>query len=303
MTTQLEDLLRQGMQRQGDGLAAPPRLLRDAARHNRRRRNGAAALVATGVVATGAGVGVSAFNGPAVHQAKPAAPTHSSAHSTSPRILTAAYVASRAETAIDASNAVLYTRSASGNGVTWKMWTDRRTGTNLGVSYDKAGNPLTATLVPGNGGRVTVVDYQTTSWWTYVPVTDPRHAPRLDPKAKRVNLNAFDTPAQIKAALADGNLTLLGQQRLPGRNTVHVTHTFDKGGLRLAMDMWIDATSYLPVRTAYQSPQLAKGQRAVNDLTWLPRTEANLAKLSLSAPTGFRHLSGPPKENLSGGVG
>jgi len=303
MTTELEDLLRTGMQRHGGDRSVPPRLLRDAARHNRRRRTGAAALVATGVVATGAAVGVSAFNGPAAHRASTATPTHSSPHSTSPRILTAAYVASRAETAIDASNAVLYTRSTHGNGVTWKMWTDRRTGDNLGVSYDKAGNPLTATLVPGKGGSVTVVDYQTTSWWTYVPVTDPQHAPRLDPKAKRVNLDAFDTPAQIRAALADGDLTLVGQQRLSGRNTVHVTHTFDKGGLRLAMDMWIDATSYLPVRTAYQSPQLAKGQRSVSDLTWLPRTETNLAKLSLRIPTGFRHLSGPPKENLTGGVG
>jgi hypothetical protein len=51
------------------------------------------------------------------------------------------------------------------------------------------------------------------------------------------------------------------------------------------MDLWVDATTYLPVQTQFQ--QEGATPYAVS---WLPPTPENLAKLKTVVPPGFTRM-------------
>jgi hypothetical protein len=67
-----------------------------------------------------------------------------------------------------------------------------------------------------------------------------------------------------------------------GQNTVHLGGP-KPTGRGIAIDIWVDAATYLPVRIAVVSPDISVTSR----YTWLPRTPQNLAPFDLKPPTGF----------------
>jgi len=56
-----------------------------------------------------------------------------------------------------------------------------------------------------------------------------------------------------------------------------------------AARLWVDATTYLPMR---QYLRMSNGQQNVTDYIYLPPTPANLAKLHPEIPAGHTHVSG-----------
>ena len=63
-----------------------------------------------------------------------------------------------------------------------------------------------------------------------------------------------------------------------------VRFTITGGPLRSTTDIWINRSTYLPVREKLVVPETSFNRRptytVTNDFTWLPRTSANLAQLA-----------------------
>jgi hypothetical protein len=89
------------------------------------------------------------------------------------------------------------------------------------------------------------------------------------------------TPKEIRQALADGTITVVGPgEQIGGRPTVRLHQEARKADAPL--DLWVDAKTYLPVRRQWQQEDSTPF-----DVAWLPSTPENLAKLTTTVPPGF----------------
>jgi hypothetical protein len=286
MSTQLEDLLTEGLQRRGAEITLPDHLFDNALRSYRRRRNGTRALVVSGVVATSAAVGLATAGGPARAPEATRTTAEPSRPDTSHRFDTVAYIRSRVTAAIDANTAIVHTTHQYGNNPKEERWTDQRTGQFVDLVHAPSGGPASAIFWPGHGTTSTLVDFPSRSWW----VEETAGGFPLKPGSE-----LFDTPAKIRDALAHNDVTVVGHEQLDGHDTVHLTYSAKAAmlpaGQKLHVDLWVDAQSYLPLVVVVHSSDLPKGyQHAESDLDWLPRSAENVAKTSLTPPAGFKHV-------------
>jgi hypothetical protein len=236
------------------GLAATVRR-----RHTRRARALMAVAVAPVAAATVAVVALTA------------APTQ-------PNLRNAAYVTGHTVAALDAASArVMHVQGAIG-GQTLEQWRDPAGARWLVDEIGPDGKPRRAMLVtgPDDGARtVRTVDYTGRAWWTY----------RLEQPAEPSDVSwiaTLDGPDDIQDALRLWSLHVVGTERVDGRDTVHLGGA-EPTGRGIAIDIWVDAATYLPVRIAIVSPDLSVTSR----YTWLPRTPQNLAPFDLKPPAGF----------------
>ncbi|GAB2859624.1 hypothetical protein [Lentzea nigeriaca] len=89
------------------------------------------------------------------------------------------------------------------------------------------------------------------------------------------------TPDKIKDAIRDGRITVAGPgDPINGKQTVRLNITAGKADV--PAEMWVDATSSLPLRWRW----VQDGATAF-DVTWLPATPENLAQLKTAIPDGF----------------
>ncbi|MET8764238.1 hypothetical protein [Lentzea sp. NPDC004782] len=92
------------------------------------------------------------------------------------------------------------------------------------------------------------------------------------------------TPEKIQKAIKDGRITAAGPgDPINGTQTVRLSIAADKAGT--ATEMWVDATTYLPMRWRW----LQDGASTF-DVTWLPPTPENLAQLKTQIPDGFTEV-------------
>jgi hypothetical protein len=94
-------------------------------------------------------------------------------------------------------------------------------------------------------------------------------------------LNDVWTPKEIQQGLASGLITVIGPaEKINGKATVKLRRSEQKADV--PMILWVDATTYLPVRWQYE------GDHTVPfDISWVPRTPANVANLTARIPPGF----------------
>jgi hypothetical protein len=76
----------------------------------------------------------------------------------------------------------------------------------------------------------------------------------------------------VRKGLADGSTTSLGHAVIDGHTTLHLRHS--------PRDLWVDPLTYLPIRTQVGA--------TTDDITWLPRTAANLLSTKIVVPQGFK---------------
>jgi hypothetical protein len=130
---------------------------------------------------------------------------------------------------------------------------------------------------PGNQ-TITTVDYNLHTW-SVGHLTD-----RPDP-ASDVDVTDADS---VRKAITTGTVELVGKETVDRRDTLHLRVYGPDRSYRL--DMWVESTSYLPVRetAAKGGPdEFPQSATVTTTYTWLPRTEENLAKLTLTPPPGF----------------
>jgi hypothetical protein len=135
------------------------------------------------------------------------------------------------------------------------------------------------------GNRTTItVDYQG-SWWSK-EVDTSTYPPSADPPPDMTD------PDSIQSAIKNGRVELLGLETVDGQRALHLRFFAEQRGYRL--DMWVDATTYLPVR---EDDSVITSDRdgpedpvLITTFSWLPRTAENLALLDLTPPPGFRYV-------------
>jgi hypothetical protein len=300
MNTDVEDLLREGMERFTADLRAPAGLARWVARRRRRRlalrsMAGAAAALTAGAVALVVAGGLVATGGPAA---------------------AAAYVVKRADSALTTADPAaiaqmtVTTRGAApfnGKTVTttaeeWSYGDQWRS-----VTYSSPGH---AAYDEGTSasGVYTLVNYQTRTWARQPGLGRPAaqvpagFGPRgcgpvvaalpvlFQPGLPGIGFSASSPPATVaralRAAISCGTLTVAGRQRVDGVEAIELT---SRRNSFISETIWVSPGTYLPVRIVVMQQGLS-GLQQTADITWLPLSGQNLAKLTVPIPAGYRKV-------------
>ena len=310
MNTDVEDLLREGMERFTADLRAPAGLTHRAAR--RRRPRLALRLAATAATALTAGaVALAAAGVPGLRH-----------HG----VDTTAYVVQRVSSALSAAGpgqiaqmTVTTTRGAPVPGGTTATTTAEEWsygGQWRSVTNSPSGHPVYDEGFSASSGY-TLVNYQKRTW-TRLPGTSPAlpwlgPLPGLGlpvaqgfgahgcqpviaavpllfrPGLPGIGFSASSLPAAsaLRNAISCGTLEVAGRQRVDGIEAIKLTSRPDSP---ISETIWVTPSTYLPVRVVTRS---AFGQPVLQqtaDISWLPPTAQNLAELTVPVPAGYRQV-------------
>lgn len=321
MSTNLQDLLREGLDRLTDGASVPDGLVRRAQQHNRRRQIRVRATIAAGtaVAAVAAVVTVSL------------ASTGNKPGSTTVQTQAVADIVTRTEraltAAVDQGKAIQVTRRSSrtmpfgltvvgpqgilpNSGPTQPLpgahaavmaqhlmsWQYHGLFLQEGFSaarrlvFVNADGPIrlrSGKQVPGNYGAAYPVHVR----WRSVPRGISGPAPK--PTCQRFPSQYPSWRATIAKALSCGIFHLSGRQYVDGVDAMKLAGR-PRWGFRVTL--WVNPATYLPVRlsaTSLTGP--SRGHQLVTDFWFLPPTKANLAMLHAAIrhapiPATFRVL-------------
>ena len=298
MNTDLEGRLRADMERFTRDIRVRAGLPLQAYRHNRKRRRTLRVAVASGaataVAATAVAIaGVSGAFGPV-----PAGPATQ----------TTAYVLRHVENALapaSVGNLVDFSRmvfppgtpqqpvvgginggSTTGASSPWivasMLHSDYR-GSQRYSAYSPSGKHVfDVGMSIGNGSATqTTVIYGDRTWWT---ATVPGRPGSPGCSLGSIQLSGGPGngwPAFIRSQLACGAYTVAGRQVVDGIDAIKITGQTS----RPAFALFVDPATYLPI-------QLDIGPLRMS-FQWLPATPANLARLKVSVPAGFRQVPPP----------
>jgi len=98
--------------------------------------------------------------------------------------------------------------------------------------------------------------------------------------------SALTVASNLRAAVSCGTLAPAGRQRVDGLEAIQLMSRPDS---LISETVWVSPRTYLPVRVVIRPPH-TKRESLTADITWLPVTAQNLAKLTVPVPSGFRHV-------------
>lgn len=99
---------------------------------------------------------------------------------------------------------------------------------------------------------------------------------------------AVSYPEQLRAELADGDLTIVGRERVDGDATIHLRASSPNWPRSMDPQYWVDASSYLLVRSRVVKGSPEQQTPLVTGYQWLRRTPALRAQLTVPTPPGYR---------------
>ncbi len=330
MNTDVEELLRDGMQRFTTGVQAPDGLARTASRLHRRRMAvrataacGGLAVVAAVAVAVTVVAGGSGSAAPAT--ASPAQQRQ------------AAYVTSRVVSALSSQNLVSVERTSGGGvpSVTWTYGTrwnwvqywptadykDRVVnGRHLwDFPPQYRGQPDTATGVALVGGKL-MGAYVTYDDQRY-SLTPPPAGPYLPASAcsttSRLEMGGMPVPGVswsdfISTTLKCGTASVTGKVPVNGVEATEITgkpvtvrlqpgyaKTVSEQWATVRWTLWVSSVTFLPVQM-YGSTETFGGKAGdqvsagTTEVQWLQPTSASIAKALVTIPPGFHLYTGDP---------
>lgn len=290
MNSDIEDLLREGMDRFTSDVRAPAGLMARIARRRRRRlvvrsMGGAAAALTAGAVAMAIVVlpGVD-------HQAAAAAYVVKRVD----KALSVAKPGDMARMTITATGQAGFPTAGSveqewSYGSRWQL-----------VTYASPGHPFSDSGY--NGSSVyTLVNYLTRTWardssrgsvLQPTPLTLSCLPKKALPSVSGDKGVFVGGPGQpnvadgLRAAISCGTLTVAGRQRIDGTEAIELT-----SGPKsfLSETIWVSPGSYLPLRVVISLGEV----RMTASISWLTPTAANLARLTVPIPAGFRQVPLP----------
>ena len=325
MNTDVEDLLREGMERFTRDLRAPAGMTLRVAQQRRKRlvlrtTAGVAAVLTAGAVALVAVV-VPGADGSGTREP----------------LVPAAYVVRRVDSALSAAEPgqiaqlTITTRGAAGPSATtataatqeWSYGDEWRS-----VSYSSTGH-LVYNEGSSSSSVYTLVSYPTRTWARQrglgrpnglvqpgkpvagkPPVSNravPRGTPVLGPRgceptggAARlllqpglpgIGFSASAPPATaaraLRSAVSCGILAVAGRQRVDGIEAIKLT---SRPGSQITEIVWVMPSTDLPMRVVVRSGPGEPAFQLTADVTWLRPTTQNLAKLAVTIPAGFRRV-------------
>jgi hypothetical protein len=336
MNTDVEELLRDGMQRFTNEVTAPDGLAQAAGRLHRRRTAVRATAACGGLaVAVAVAVAVTIVAGGARTAAPAAMSPAQQRH--------AAYVTSRVISALSSQDMVSVEHmSFSGiPNVTWtygsqynwvQYWpsVDYRDRVVNGQRLwdfppQDRGQPATASGTALVGGKLmgAYVTYQN-SRYSLSPMTGKSYLPTsacstTDRLAMGGNpVPGVSWPDFIDATLKCGTASVTGNVQIDGAQTTEITGEpvtvkLSPGYAKTVHEQWatvrwtlfVNPVTYLPVRM-YGSTETFGGSAGdqvsagTTDVQWLPATPANIAKALVTIPPGFQLYTGNPGNQVSG---
>jgi hypothetical protein len=296
-----------------DDVHASPDLARELRRRRTRRTWAITGAIATPVAAAAVvAVVVSAQATP--DRSTTAAPSSAASSSAQPRIVTVAYIQAETVKALgQGTQYVIYSKDTYESGY-YETWTDKATQryrtdittrlpatarasrTGDGKMTLPSGPPAPPSGPPhrqqshavkgaGESQEITTVDWED-NWWSVDHLRDGKpQTPIPDPT----------DPDGMRKAVAEGKVELVGQEKIGTVDTHHLRVIGPRREYKI--DLWVDSTTYLPVKeTAVKGGNKQGGEEFPESkgeaitYTWLPRTEENLAKLTLTPPDGFKQV-------------
>jgi hypothetical protein len=312
MNGDIEQLLREGLDRLTAQVQVPAGMAARARAHRRRRKIAASAALACGTaVVTAAAV---------IAVAAPGARPGGGAVSAR----TTAYVVTRVEQALAAEHFVIQGRAAGS--MTVSVHGHRvRSSDGATISWGYGKQHQTVEFTPGDkrywadgtaliGGKLTgaYVTYYNHKYSLY-PLGHT-HLKACSATAQLVlggpAVTVPNWPAFIKTMLHCQAATVTGHARIGSEQTTVISGLIDvplqKGYARVVKEhrarvrytLYVDSATYLPVR-AYGSTETYGGaggptvsQYATN-VRWLPPTQANIAKTLVTIPPGYKLVNSP----------
>jgi hypothetical protein len=305
MNTDVEDLLREGMERFTADLRAPAGLADQIARRRRRRlvlrsMTGGVAVLAAGAAAL----------------AVIAAPRPGG---TGQPAVDAAYVVRNVSNALSTAapgtiaQMTITTSGGPRGATTAEEWSNGEQWRS--VLSSSPGHPVYDEGYSSTSGY-TLVSYPTKTWarqaglgLPYAPF--PKSAsPKSPASIKRgcgVALGGFPVlfrlglpgtststsslPATVATALRTavscGSLAVAGRQTVDGTETIKLTSRSESP---IPETIWVSPSTYLPVRVTVGSAAGYSPVQQTADFSWLPPTAQNRAKLTVPVPAGFRKV-------------
>lgn len=181
------------------------------------------------------------------------------------------------------------------------------------VAYTAAGHPVYDEGLSGSS-VYTWVSYPTRTWAdlqvraSSAPLVPGSHGcepvafalpvlfqPGLPGPGSAASAGPATVARTLRAAVSCGSLAVAGRQRVAGADAIELT---SGRGSPFPETIWVSPDSYLPVRVV-TGPNPAKpgSSRQTVEITWLPPTTQNLAKLTVPIPAGYRQVTDglPPK--------
>jgi hypothetical protein len=319
MKTDMEELLRDGMERFTEGMRAPAGLAAEAGRRHRRRMAARVSAGCGGVAAVAAAAALLLAGG---------APAATGGSGTQAR--TVAYVVSRVKHALAGEHRVFYgqTTSTYGPSVTWvygprSRW-EELTGTSCGHVLpngdctNQGGSERYlaqgTTRIVGKLTGVYVTYYNRK--WSLSPETVPGNACSA---TARMEMSGVPVPTShwssfIEGTLACGTASVTGHVWIDDQETTKitgapVTERLQAGEAKVLGEKWargewtlyVNPETYLPVRiisatTTFGGPRASTRNASVTNVRWLTPTAANIAKATITIPPGFRRAASPASQ-------
>jgi hypothetical protein len=316
--TDIEELVREGIDRLTAGADVPAGLLARARRRNRQRRRAIWAATIAGTAAVTAAAVIAATSGPGPQTGSVQEQDISYVVGRAQQALAGLTQANAIqETAVTSSQpngfglAIVSTSASGGTGiqpgVLGGVQADRvvywaSTGFLLDQGFSADGKLVYASSygnVTSRSGKKVDEAYGAAysahiQWHSPLGGGDLPNTPATCQDV--LGLESEDFSTEIAKALSCHLYTLAGQQEINGVNTIKLTLKPQPGLSGISQTLWIDPSSYLPIREEYSFAQPhAKARVLTDNFQWLPRNQASQAALRAAVkqsaiPAGFRSL-------------
>jgi hypothetical protein len=208
---------------------------------------------------------------------------------TGPGLVDAAYVRTQVTDALARSaDYIELAHSTYGKNGRDDIWSEPATGRRRINLYVNGSLSTSATQTPeaGGGARWFQLNYQDRTWTDNHETAAELHVPSAGDSYQNVPTTE---PEDISAAVANGTLEVVDRQTVDGHHTLRLrlTLTTDANRLPVAMEMWVDAVTYLPYRENISKTGKFDEATQFVVYTWLPRTPENQKVFDLTVPAGF----------------
>ena len=203
----------------------------------------------------------------------------------SPGPKTAAFVTSKVSESLATESSYMITSKVTQNtaGQRLTSWIDPATGNRRLVLTNASGAPEVAEgiVIHGAKATVTTVDYAAHTATTGI---EPTATIRSD---ARLGVNV-PSPSDIRSELRSATLVSEGQAVVDGHHTYRMRMTVPPGSQHWFpgddVELYVDTSTYQLVRTTISHNGTLQD---TDDLTWAPRTAADLSQTRVTIPPGF----------------